>query len=81
MRTIGAALRASSQLPLRIIGEDSTRFQSVKTGEIDIYLGPLPDHLPELPKFEAPLAQEFSMVRLSNLEGSSALAIRAFVRR
>ena len=56
---------------LRIIGEDSTRFQSVKTGEIDIYLGPLPDHLPELPKFEAPLAQEFSMVRLSNLEGST----------
>ncbi len=58
---------------IRIIGEDSTRFQSVKTGEIDLYLGPLPDHLPELPQFVAAPAQEFSMVRLSNMEGSAII--------
>lgn len=61
------------EVTVRIIGEDSTRFQAVKTGELDIYLGPMPDHLPELPTFQAGLAQSFSFVRLSTMKGSKVL--------
>jgi peptide/nickel transport system substrate-binding protein len=56
---------------VRIIGEDSTRMQSLVTGELDIYLGPLPDQLPNLPKYESAYAPAFSLIRLSNYPGSA----------
>ncbi len=56
-----------------IIGEDATRFQMIKTEEMDGYLGPLPDHLPELKNFRSGLAQLFSFLRFSNVEGSKIL--------
>jgi len=54
----------------RIVPEDATRFQSIKTGEIDLYLGLLPDQAAELPAYKAGISQQFSFLRLNNLPGS-----------
>ncbi len=58
-------------LTFRVIPEDATRFQSLNTNEIDLYLGVLPDQLKQAPKYQAGLSQNYSFLRLSNLEGSS----------
>ena len=47
------------------------QIQSLGTNEIDLYLGVLPDQIEEAPKYEAGLSQNYSFLRLSNLEGSS----------
>jgi len=43
----------------------------LNTREIDLYLGVLPDQLEAAPKFQAGLSQNYSFLRLSNLEGSN----------
>lgn len=58
-------------LTFRVIPEDATRFQSLNTDEIDLYLGVLPDQLDQAPKFQAGLSQNYSFLRLSNLETSN----------
>ncbi|MEJ6783999.1 ABC transporter substrate-binding protein [Aminobacter sp. Piv2-1] len=57
-------------ITFRIIPEDATRYQSVKTKEVDLYLGLLPDQISGLEKYAAGIGQEFSFIRFSNLEGS-----------
>ncbi|MFC2023468.1 ABC transporter substrate-binding protein [Chloroflexota bacterium] len=56
---------------IRIIGEDSTRMQALITGELDLYLGPLPDQLDELPKYASALAPVYSFLRLSTFPDST----------
>lgn len=58
-------------LTFRIIPEDATRFQSLNTNEIDLYLGVLPDQLNQAPKFKAGISQNYSFLRLSNMETSA----------
>ncbi|MDG1530070.1 MAG: ABC transporter substrate-binding protein [Paracoccaceae bacterium] len=58
-------------LTFRVIPEDATRFQSLNTGEIDLYLGVLPDQVDQAPKYVAGVAQNYSFLRLSNLETSN----------
>ncbi len=58
-------------LTFRVIPEDATRFQSLNTNEIDLYLGVLPDQIEQAPKYKAGLSQNYSFLRLSNLEGSA----------
>ena len=80
-RNLSIELQASSSywgtapsvesLTFRVIPEDATRFQSLGTNEIDLYLGVLPDQIEQAPKFVAGLSQNYSFLRLSNLEGSS----------
>lgn len=59
-----------------IIGEDATTFQMIKTGELDCYLGLLPDHIHEAKNYRAGLAQNMSFVRLNNAPESDVHDVR-----
>jgi peptide/nickel transport system substrate-binding protein len=54
----------------RVIPEDATRYQSVRTKEIDLYLGLLADQVSSIGKYAAGVGQDFSFFRLSNIEGT-----------
>ncbi len=57
----------------RIIGEDSTRYQAVITGEVDLFLNPLPDQLPTLPNYKSVLNPSYSFIRYSTFPTSKVL--------